>query len=129
MAKMGRKPILTPELQKEICTNIAIGLTFQDACLKCHIGRSTFITWREKGEREASGRHRDFLEAVAVAEAGFKATHLTTIKKASKGKVPGQWQAAAWLLERKYPAEFSMRQQVAISDKLEQFVKAFDEIV
>jgi hypothetical protein len=38
------------------------------------------------------------------------------------------WVCSAWLLERKFPSEFAMRSHVAITNKLDEFVKAFDEL-
>lgn len=120
----GRPSLLTPELQEAICKSIGAGLTFTDACRVNHIGVSTFMAWKEKGEAAPDGPYRELIDAVKEAEAVFKQTHLITITKASESS----WQAAAWLLERKYPQEFALRQQIAVSDKLEQFIKAFDEI-
>lgn len=120
---MARPTKLDDQLQTAICDYIGEGLTFADACRLVDISTTTFSNWRERGESEEEP-FLSFLEAVKVAEARFKKTHLKTIAVASIN----QWQAAAWLLERKYPAEFALRQQIAVSDKLEQFIKAFDEI-
>jgi hypothetical protein len=123
----GRPTSLTPELRVQICQRIAEGLTFVDACRVNHIAEKSFYNWKERGE-EGEEPFSEFLQSVKESEGEFKATHIKTIRSASQGKIAGQWQAAAWLLERKYPGEFAMRQQIAVSDKLEQFIKAFDEI-
>ena len=131
--RRGPPSSLTPALQKRICSGISDGLTFEDACRIVHIASVTFRVWRERGtEDERKGVKSiftDLLEAVRNAESGFKRTHLRRIKQASLHKGPGVWQAAAWLLERKFPAEFAVRQHVAITNKLDDFVKAFDALV
>jgi hypothetical protein len=123
----GRPTLLTSELSASICGRIADGLSFVDACRVNHIAEKTFYNWKERGET-GEEPFFEFLQSVKEAEGEFKSVHIATIKRAAKEKIPGQWQAAAWLLERKYPGEFAMRQQIAVSDKLEQFIKAFDEI-
>lgn len=125
---VGRPLELTPEVAKIICKNISMGLTFGDACLCAHISRRSFENWREKGKDESSGIYHDLVLMVEEAEAGFKRTHIQRIVSQSKKKCPGLWVCSAWLLERKFPQEFAMKSHVAITNKLDEFVKAFDEI-
>lgn len=122
---------LCEKLIKDIAKEMAGGASITDACLLCGVSRPVYYLWRKKAKEEpedSQSIYRQFLDAMEVAEAGFKRTHLARIASASKGKTEGQWQASAWLLERKFPAEFSRREQVALTDKIDEFVKAFDEI-
>ena len=38
------------------------------------------------------------------------------------------WQAAAWLLERKYPEEFAKRSAIVITDKMDKIANAITEL-
>jgi hypothetical protein len=125
---VGRPLELTPAVAKTICDNISIGLTFGDACLAAHISRKSFERWRDLGKDATEGPYYELLLMTEEAEAGFKRTHLKRIVSQSRKKSAGVWVCSAWLLERKFPAEFAMRSHVAITNKLDEFVKAFDEL-
>lgn len=125
---VGRPTELTPEVAQAVCANISMGLTFIDACRMAHVARRSFERWRERGETETDGIYHDLVEMVEEAEAGFKYEHLSRIVAHSKKKAAGKWVCSAWLLERKYPQEFAMRSHLAVTSKLAEFVKAFDEI-
>lgn len=124
----GRTLLLIPEVAAEICDGISVGLTFGDACLAAHISRKSFERWRERGKEETSGIFHDLVLMTEEAEAGFKRTHLQRIVAHSKKKCGGLWVCSAWLLERKYPQEFAMRSHLAVTNKLDEFVKAFDNL-
>jgi hypothetical protein len=103
----------SPETTNDICKNIEIGLSKRDSAILSDITEETFYTWiRDRPE---------FAEAVKKAMAKFKSNNLRIIQMAAapkrtdeKGKVVGggQWQAGAWLLERRLPGEFGLRQQI-----------------
>jgi len=67
------------------------------------VSHETFYDWLT--------RYPDFAEAVKKAEAAFILAALQRIDDAVQ---KGSWQAAAWLLERKYPAQFGVRQRLAL---------------
>lgn len=132
MGHSGERNILTPELIEKIVKEVKGGATDKDACILCGISRAIFYRWlsygKEEQETPENAQYRAFVQAMEEAEVYFKREHLHRIAKASKEKAAGQWQASAWLLERKFPQEFSLAQRVAVTDKLENFIKAFDEI-
>ena len=133
----GRPSKLTPELQEQIRTAIREGgCTYADACLRVGIAKSTFKRWKQKGQEQARGRFSDFCDLLEEAEAGFKATRLQRlVDAAEKSKVRvrktvrsmGEGDDAkifqevvedtvlpdpkwdAWLLERKYPEQYSRK--------------------
>ena len=135
--RAGRPSKLTPELQEQILTAIREGgCTYADACLKAGISKSTFQLWKKKGQEQKRGHYLDFLDELKEAEAGFRATRLQRlVDAAEKSKVRvrktvrsvGEGDDAkifqevvedtvlpdpkwdAWLLERKYPEEFSRK--------------------
>jgi hypothetical protein len=117
---------------KLICGHVSKGSSELDACLLSGISRAIFYRWKRAGSDEEDSDtpsiYKQFEEALRIAEAHFKKEHLGRISAASNSDKRKQWQASAWLLERKFPQEFALRQQVALTDKLDAFVRAFDEI-
>ena len=136
--RAGRPSKLTPELKEEILTAIGKGgCTYADACLKAGISTSTFQLWKQKGQEQVRGQYSDFSAHLKKAEADYRAYYLKTIQDAAKEssvetrkttrtagdgddqKVtfqevveitrPPRWTAAAWLLERKYPEQYSLK--------------------
>ena len=105
--------------------------------LKAGISTSTFQLWKQKGQEQARGQYSDFSDELKSAEADFRAHHLKkiqdtanassvetrkTTRTAGNGddqKVtfqevveitrPPTWTASAWLLERKYPEQYSLK--------------------
>jgi hypothetical protein len=103
----------TKETVEQICRNLEVGLSKRDSCILADITEETFYTWLKE--------HPDFSESVEKAIGKFKSNNLKIIQLAAspkrtdaKGNVIGgnQWQAGAWLLERRYPKEFGIRQQI-----------------
>jgi len=121
---MGRKSKLTPSMQKQIVQYIENGNTYERSCLLCGITYATFYNWQKQGEQAKSGKYFDFFNAVKKAEQGFIAHNVKIIMDAAENT----WQAAAWLLERKYPGEFGRREHIHIDNKLDEVVKAFRDI-
>lgn len=97
---MARKTKLTPEVQKRITDAIGQGATYQLACHYAGISEDTFARWRE--------RYADFADAVKAAEGMAAVKWLALIDQAARGTddKAGQWQAAAWKLERRYPHDY-----------------------
>jgi len=97
---MGRPTKLTPETQKRFIDGLRLGLTYKLAASYAGVSMSTFSLWMQKG-----------------AEGLCAAQHMGRITKAAEG---GQWQAAGWVMERRYG--YSQRQEVkvgAADDSLE----------
>lgn len=92
----------------EICGHVEKGLSFKDSAILSHITEETFYQWKNNKP--------EFSESLKNAESKFKETLLDTIKKASHES----WQAAAWLLERKYHEEFGQRTKSEVQIKNEE---------
>ena len=135
--RAGRPSKLTPELEKTILLAIAEGgCTYVDACLIAGIGQSTFHKWKSQGQAARSGLFREFVDKLKKAEAEFRAHHLKKIQDAANESSvetrkttrtagdgddqktfqevveitrPPTWTASAWLLERKYPEQYSLK--------------------
>ncbi|MFX9703736.1 hypothetical protein ABTO92_19445, partial [Acinetobacter baumannii] len=74
------------------------GATIEMACAAAGITDATWHLWMNKA-RQGRAPYRDFLEAIKTAEAEHQARLLAVIEE----HAIKQWQAAAWILERRYP--------------------------
>ena len=102
---MGAKTKLTPEVQKTITDAIQLGSTYVLAAQAGGIDYSTLAIWMRKGERDP-GEYRTFFEAVKKAEGQRASRWLAVIEKAAS---EGEWQAAAWKLERLHPETYGRK--------------------
>lgn len=94
---MGRKSKLTPELQADIIKCIEAQQSYTSTCHYCGISTDSFTTWMKNKPA--------FSAAVKKAESKVRISHMKEIKEAGKK----QWQALAWLLERRWPDEFALK--------------------
>lgn len=96
---MGRKSKLTPEVQEGIVKALAVGATHEQAYGYMGIGHDTFYKWLRWGA-EGRAPYAEFADAVKKTEQQASVGWLAFIEAAARN---GQWQAAAWKLERRYP--------------------------
>jgi len=103
---MPRRKGLSPLQISRVLDAKRVGAHNKDACAHAGISYSALYLWLGKGRKATSGKYfefnRDFLEAEAMSVMAS----LVTIAKASK---TGTWHAAAWVLERTRPHEYSLR--------------------
>lgn len=91
----GTAKLDDPDRRKRLISAIKVGATYELACGYAGIHYDTFHEYRK--------HNPDFVEELKEAEGAAAVTWLTRIELAAQG---GQWQAAAWKLERRYPHEF-----------------------
>ncbi len=96
---MGRRLKLNPEIQKRIIQAIQAGSTYELAAQFAGISRGTLWSWLQKGEEQNKGVYRTFLNEFKKAEARCCVGALAVVQKAAQN---GTWQAAAFLLERRF---------------------------
>lgn len=109
-AHVGRPSKLTPIVRARLVQALEMGATYELACGFAGIHYSTLRDWMLAGEREldqATQENRDpagdfyeFSEAIKSAEGRAAVKWLLKIEKAA---TEGNWQAAAWKLERRWP--------------------------
>jgi hypothetical protein len=117
MAKAGRRAKLADEkLVESLCDQIRYGLTVKNACAFVGISPRSFFSWKAEGEKleqaalagkavsKRDAAYLRFLHAIQKAEAEFCRNQHVVIGAASRQS----WQAAAWLLERRRPGEYSL---------------------
>jgi len=94
----------TEETIEGICKELREGATQLDAAIVNGICKDTFYDWMKNKP--------DFSDRIKNALADFKSELLTTIKKAS----PKSWQAAAWILERRFRQDYALRTELTGKD-------------
>lgn len=77
------------------------GANDKDISAAVGVRPETFSTWKNHPKTD---NQRQLAEALKKAEADYKNALLAVIMKAGRER---DWKAAAWLLERKYPAEYA----------------------
>jgi Bacteriophage Sf6, terminase small subunit-like len=92
MKQLGRKPKLSPELQKEICEHLAHGYTVTTVCEIVGIAERTYYTWCSEKKHFSQATTR------AIGESK-KFLH-------DKLRQSDDWRAASFLLERRWPREY-----------------------
>jgi hypothetical protein len=95
---LSRTSKLTPERQAKVCQAIELGATYLHACNYAGISYETFRRWM----RENVAFHDAVKESEGKATVGW----LSKIEKAAS---EGNWTAAAWKLERRYPNDYGRR--------------------
>lgn len=98
---MAAKGKYTKQTIDALVEAITLGATYRRACAAAGISEETFNVWR----REKSA----FSEAIEKAEYEFTRKHLDVIRTAATRD--GTWQASAWMLERRYPADYGKQVQ------------------
>lgn len=100
---MGRNTKLTPETQARIVEAIELGATYELAAQYGGIAYNTFNEWMKEGAEATTGKKAEFYEAIKAAEGNAVTGWLRKIEAAASD---GNWQAAAWKLERRYPRDY-----------------------
>lgn len=101
----GRPSKYTPEVAKKVTDAIRLGATYELACNYAGISEDSFARWRAK--------YAEFADAVKEAEGAGAVGWLGRIEQAAQ---KGQWQAAAWKLERRYPEQYGRTVQTHQGD-------------
>jgi hypothetical protein len=89
----------TPKTLKIILDAIRSGASQRDASALAGISEDTLSLWK---------RDSDFSEQMRQKEVQFKMDQVKVVERAAQKS----WQAAAWLLERKYPNEYTNRVRI-----------------
>ena len=110
-----------PELIERFASATKLGHPIVTAAKMAGIGESTARLWLSLGtqEQDASelgaagepGSHVAFLEAFKDAEALYVQSNLVTLHRAR----PANWQASAWLLERRFPDAYGRQQRLDVN--------------
>lgn len=111
---IGRPTSLTPETQAKFLEAIDKGLPRTTAAAYAGVHRTTYFRWMREAEQGAEP-FATFATAVEKAEADHQERLIGIIA----GHAADTPQAAQWLLERRYPVEWSQRVQAHTDKQLE----------
>lgn len=117
---MGKQTELTSDIRQKIVAAIGAGNFYEVACSLAGIQTETFYQWLAFGEEGQSEIYQSFAEEVKRAEAIAEAKRLQVIVEASVSN----WQAAKWLLEKRFPHKWgkSKKQEDAKKEEVEREV-------
>ena len=107
---MARPSKLTSEIQYTLIAALQEGASIAHACDYAGIDAKTFYNWMQRGE---SGEEEDFFQffqAVTRARGRGVVTDLATISHAVRA---GDWKAAAWRLQHRYPQEYGAKLNIS----------------
>lgn len=113
---MARPTKLTEELTQAICENIELGLSYVLSCKAVGISFETFASWIRRGATGEEKKYADFHNRVRAAEAICAKNCLERIREAASH---GTWAASAWLLERRYPADYGKHDNINMKTQAE----------
>lgn len=109
---------LTDELINELCKYKRSGLTNKSVCDAAGISERSFYDYMKRAEADLEAGKKTifsrFIQSYKKAEAVHKMKRLAQIQAAAEG---GNWQAAAWELERCYPDEYGKRVAAEVTGK------------
>jgi len=121
---MARPTKLNKEVREAICKALRSGNNRPAACAFGGVSYQTMLNWGKRAQlalarAEAGETIEDseipfveFLEGVQKAEGNAEVGMVAVIHQAARQAVDGQWQAAAWWLERKHPDRWGRRERV-----------------
>lgn len=108
MPRRAMSPEMIEEIQKTIIKAIRVGVTNKHAALSAGIDETTLYSWRH--------RYKEFNQSVIKSAAEAVVKHTTIVAAAAS---EGSWQASAWWLERRYPAEYARTEKRILSGDIE----------
>ena len=103
------KSKLTPQLQAEFCKALENGASILGACGHVGITEPTYYNWiKRANEAKTKTKYVKFKECVETAKEKALFNFEQVIVSASME----HWQAAAWMLERRYPNMYGKRDKI-----------------
>jgi len=107
----GRSDTYNDVAEQRICDALRKGATLGMAAKAAGMSRSTLHRWRN--------RHEGFDRKVQRAKAEAGLDSLDVIESAA---AEGDWRAAAWMLEKRFPGEYGDQDDLP-TEEIEQFVE------
>jgi transposase len=105
--KGGRPTKFTPETRDKVKQAIQMGATYEIAANYAGVSYMTFRDWMKRGEA-GEDDYVEFFETIKASEGRAAVGWLAKIEAAAND---GNWQAAAWKLERRYPHQYGKQVQ------------------
>ena len=102
MKKRGRPTKISRELVRRICGLLAKGSSIKSACIQIGLGERTYFDWQNRANANEEPFAR-FFSAVTRTRAHYQQKLIEIVMRAAHADA----KFACWLLERKFPHEFS----------------------
>lgn len=109
----GKPSKLTTQLSTQLCKYLTLGMSPPQAAEMCGVHRNTMRYWLRRGEKEwldPDSHYAAFLKDVNKATAACMRRGLLLVNQAAED----DWKPAAWLLERRFPAQFAPKQMIEV---------------
>ncbi len=103
---MSRPSKLTPDIQKRIGDNIALGLTYRLAAEAAGITYKTLNEYMNRGKTEKSGKYYQFYKYIQKCNADGARKLLERLNSVAKA---GDTRICMWILERRFSEDFGRR--------------------
>jgi len=123
----GPLPLLDDQLSASIVHMVSEGNYMETAAAVHGVAKQTLFSWLQRGARwqrecerlnsqvpKGEAVYTRFAVAMQKAQAQSQASLVTGLRSHGFAD-PKHWQALAWLLERKWPTQFSRRQVVQVA--------------
>lgn len=114
----GRRPKYSPEVHRTIIAALRRGALKPHAAQSVGIHANTLESWIEAGNA-GDERYEAFAIEVEKALADDALRNQAVITMAAIGPIKGDWKAAAWNLERKFPRLYGARLTAALGAQTE----------
>jgi hypothetical protein len=111
MAHPGGRPSKLPKVVDAFLTQIKAGLSIEAAAARAGVGRTTIFNWQQRGRKEEKGEYREFVNKLEEADGIAEATMTEALIQA--GHQDPKY--IEWMLERRFPQRWSLRQQHELS--------------
>ena len=129
---MSRPLKLTKEVEKRLAYALELGTTYKLAFQYAGICYKTFRNWMKRGENYSlkpghppeKDKYVHFLHHIKKSSAVGAIEMLKIIKKAA----PENWQAAAWMLERRFPEDYGRNRIVTGEDEVDNWTTRIEII-
>lgn len=121
---MARPTKLNTEVHEAVCKALRAGNNRPASCAFGGITYQTMLNWSKRAQASIQALQGgesiddselpfvEFLEGVQKAEGQAEVGAVAIIQKAAREGIDGQWQAAAWWLERKFPDRWGRRERI-----------------
>ena len=112
---VGYPPKFSVEVGKKIIDSLQAGNYPPVAVAAGGVGLTAHYAWIKRGKAEGSGPYKDYADGVAAAHGVSEQRYVYLIAKASATT----WQAAAWMLERRYHERWAKRDRIEVEKPIE----------
>jgi len=102
--KVGR-PSKKEAVREELLANLREAMSIKAACALSGVGKSTFYDWVNNDD--------EFAADVEAAKRFSEAVMVSRVK--ALGEEKADWRAYAWLLERRFPEEWTAKREIELN--------------